>query len=176
MSQSSRTQIINWRSSRQGFRPSSGWRVWRIDNSPLMMTILTDCHSQNSVIPTEKPLGFDEESRVCNSQSRKTQSINCRSSRRSFHSLLRMTGLRDCYFEIYITIPLRMTNLRWRYSINPVIPTEKPLGFDEESTAYMSQSSKTRITHCRSSRRSFHSLLRMTGLRDCYFEIILPFL
>ena len=92
------------------------------------MTILTDCHSQNSVIPTEKPLGFDEESRVCNSQSRKTQSINCRSSRRSFHSLLRMTGLRDCYFEIYITIPLRMTNLWRRCSSNPVIPTERTKG------------------------------------------------
>ena len=37
-------------------------------NASELMTVLTDRHSPNPVIPTEKPTGFDEESRVCTTQ------------------------------------------------------------------------------------------------------------
>ena len=59
-----------------------------------------------------------------------------------------------------------LTEFWEHHSPNLVIPTEKPIGFDEESTVGTSQSSGTRIIHCRSSRRSFYSLLRMTVLTD----------
>jgi len=84
-----------------------------------------------------------------------------------------MTGLEDCNFEIYITIQLSITGLTDCNFPNPVIPTEKPLGFDEESTVCTSKSSESQSTHWRSSRRfapqddEFGGLvtpLRMTGL------------
>ena len=49
---------------------------------------------------------------------------------------------------------LRMTELKSINPPNPVIPTEEPVGFDEESSVGTSQSSKTRITNWRSSRHS----------------------
>ena len=70
-----------------------------------------------------------------------------------------------------------MTSLTNHHSPNFVIPTEKPLGFDEESTVYTSQLSGTLSTHRRSSRRfapqddgfnGFKTPLRMTSLGDCY--------
>ena len=75
------------------------------------------------VIPTEKPQGFDEESLVGTSQSSGTRGRHCGSSRRSFHSILRMTILTDSHFP------------------NPVIPTERPTGFDEESRVGTTQPS-----------------------------------
>ena len=84
------------------------------------MTALTDCHSPSFVIPTEKPLGFDEESPVYTTQSSEAQNTYSRSSRcfapqdDSINGLitpLSITGLEDCNFEIYITILLRMTDL-----------------------------------------------------------------
>lgn len=56
-----------------------------------------------------------------------------------------MTGLTDCNFEIYITIPLRMTDLREDRSLILVIPTEKPQGFDEESPVYINCSTNISI-------------------------------
>ena len=56
-----------------------------------------------------------------------------------------MTGLTDCNFEIYITIPLRMTDLREDRSLILVIPTEKPQGFDEESPVYINCSTTISI-------------------------------
>ena len=99
------------------------------------MTGLTDFHSPSFVIPTEKPLGFDEESPVYTTQSSEAQSTYSRSSRRSFHSLLRMTGLTDFH------------------SPKPVIPTERGTS-DEASRVCTLQSSEIRSTHCRSSRHS----------------------
>ena len=111
---------------------------------------MTGC---GNVIPTEKPIGFDEESTVCSSQSGEPEVPTRDPHVIRLRSFLRMTGLTDCH------------------SLNPVIPTEKPIGFDEESTVCSSQTSRIRGINCGSSRRSFYSLLRMTGLRDCYFEI-----
>ena len=96
----------------------------------------------------------DEESTVYTSQSSGIRCTHCRSSRRSFYSLLRMTGFGDFKFIIYVTTTLRMTGLGGWYDLNPVIPTEKPLGFDEESRVCTSQSSIARSTYCRSSRHS----------------------
>lgn len=128
--------------------------------SLLRMTGLTDCHFPSFVIPTEKPRGFDEESPVYTTQSSEVQSTYSRSSRRSFHSLLRMTSLTDCH------------------SPKPVIPTEKPRCFDEESLVCTTRSSITRSSCCRSSRcfapqdDSINGLitpLSITGLEDCNF-------
>ena len=109
------------------------------------MTGLADCYSLNLVIPTEKPLGFDEESRVITSQFMKPKVHTVDPHVIRYCSFLRMKGLTDCHFEIYITFPLRMTILTNCHSPNPVILTEKPLGFDEESTVYTSQSSSIYI-------------------------------
>ena len=108
-----------------------------------------DCYSLNLVIPTEKPQGFDEESTVCTTKSSWIRSINCRSSRRSFHSLLKMTSLTNCH------------------SSDTVIPIERGTS-DEESLVGTSQSNRIRSINCRFSRRSFHSLLRMTSLTNCH--------
>ena len=125
------------------------------------MTGLTDFHSPSFVIPTQKPLGFDEESPVYTTQSSEAQSTYSRSSRRSFHSLLRMTSLTNCH------------------SSDTVIPTERGTS-DEESRVCASKSSRTQSIYCRSSRRfasqddSINGLmapLRMTDLEDCNFEI-----
>ena len=111
------------------FIPSSGWRVvvmsfrqnnWRerrgiyslffavTKNPKYQLWILTsfaNAHSSGwqvgSVIPTEKPLGFDEESTVCTSQSRWTRSSYSRFSRRFAPQDDWFKGLMD---------PLRMTD------------------------------------------------------------------
>ena len=100
----------------------------------------------NLVIPTEKPLGFDEESTVCTTQSSRTQSTHWRSSRRSFHSLLRMTGFNGLMDQLRIT----RLGLSFPQTCHSDRSNEES---DEESTVYTSQSSRTRITHWRSSRR-----------------------
>ena len=134
------------------------------------MTVLTDCHSSNTVIPTERGRS-DEESRVCTPQSNETQRINCRSSRRFAPQDDRFGGvensMKDYGFDGLIT-PLRMTGFGISIPLILVIPTEKPLGFDEESPVYTTQSSEAQSTYSRSSRRSFHSLLRMTSLTNCH--------
>ena len=134
----------------------------------------------NLVIPTEKPLGFDEESTVGAPQSRYTRNTYCRSSRRSFHSLLRMTGFNGLMDQLRIT----RLGLSFPQTCHSDRSNEES---DEKSTVYTSQSSRTRITHWRSSRRSFHSILRMTdfggfniyylsgnSIKDDYLKNITP--
>ena len=123
--------------------------------TPLRMTISTDCHFPNPVIPTEKPTGFDEESRVGTLQPSGTRSTHCRSSRRSFYSLLRMTGFEDFEFITYVSTPLRMTSLM---DYSKLRHSDRASGTsDEESQVGTTKLSITRITY-HSKLRSFHSL------------------